>query len=144
MPKLFCLSTIPTQSGWTTVLRSGEGWSKACGIPCSIKFSLNHFLWTLYMQDCSQPHSPGLARVPLSSFFPQILIIFSYFSSNFPHFLPHFGSPGGWLAHPGRPWLRHCLREYCVFAMLGFWVLWWACGYQDLLHSFVKILNGLI
>ena len=38
---------------------------------------------------------PGGARVPLSSFFPQILIIFSYFSSNFSHFLPHFGSPGG-------------------------------------------------
>ena len=31
-----------------------------------------------------------------------------YFSSNFTHFLPHFGSPGGRLAHPGRPWLRHC------------------------------------
>ena len=59
-------------------------------------------------QDCSQPHSPGWARVPLSSFFPQILINFSYFSSNFSHFLPHFGSPGGQLAHPGRSWLRHC------------------------------------
>ena len=34
---------------------------------------------------------------------------FSYFSLNFPHFLPHCGSPGGPLAHPGRPWLRHCL-----------------------------------
>ena len=43
----------------------------------------------------SQPHSPGWARVPLSSFFPQISIIFPYFSSNFTHFLPHFGSPGG-------------------------------------------------
>ena len=39
--------------------------------------------------------------------FSQILIIFSYFSSNVSHFLPHFGSPGGRLAHPGRPWLRH-------------------------------------
>ena len=46
MPKLFCLSSIPTQSG---VLQSGEAWPKACGIPCSIKFSLNHFLWTLYV-----------------------------------------------------------------------------------------------
>ena len=35
-------------------------------------------------------------------------------------------------------------REYCVLAMRGFWVLWWACRYQDLLYSFVKILNGLI
>ena len=32
----------------------------------------------------------------------------------------------------------NALREYCVFAMRGFWVLWWACRYQDLLHSFVK------
>ena len=58
-------------------------------------------------QGRSQPHSPGWARVPLSSFFPQILINFSYFSSNFLHFLPHFDTPGGRLAHPGRPWLRH-------------------------------------
>ena len=34
---------------WTAVLRSGEAWPKACGVPCSIKFSLNHFLWTLYV-----------------------------------------------------------------------------------------------
>ena len=50
-------------------------------------------------QGRSQPHSPGRARIPLSSFFPEILIIFScFFSSNFSHFLPHFGR---------RPWLRH-------------------------------------
>ena len=58
-------------------------------------------------QGRSQPHSPGWARVPLSSFFPQISINFFYFSSNFPCFLPHFGPPGGRVAHPGRPWLRH-------------------------------------
>ena len=35
---------------WTAVLpQSGEGWPKACGVLCSIKFSLNHFLWTLYV-----------------------------------------------------------------------------------------------
>ena len=34
-------------------------------------------------QGRSQPHSPGWANVPLSSIFPQIFIIFSYFSSNF-------------------------------------------------------------
>ena len=56
---------------------------------------------------------PGWARVPLSSFFPQILIIYPIFPSNFTHFLPHFGSPGGRLAHPGRPWLRHCLGSSC-------------------------------
>ena len=42
-------------------------------------------------QGRSQPHSPWWARVPLSSFFPQISIKFSYFSSNVTHFLPHFG-----------------------------------------------------
>ena len=43
--------------------------------------------------------------------FPQILINFSNFSSNFTYFFPHFGSPGGRFAHPGRPWLHHCF--YC-------------------------------
>ena len=48
-----------------------------------------------YFQGRSQPHSPGGgARVPLSSFIPQILINFSYFSSNFTYFLPRFGPPG--------------------------------------------------
>ena len=77
-------------------------------------FKSNIFETTTLMtqgQGRSQPHSPGWARVPLSSFFPQILINLSYFSSNFTHFLPHFGSPGGRLAHPGRPWLRHCPRS---------------------------------
>ena len=62
-----------------------------------------------YGQGRSQPQSPGWARVPLSSFFPEISINFSYFSSNFTFFLPHFGPPGGRVAHPGRPWLRHWL-----------------------------------
>ena len=61
----------------------------------------------------SQPHSPGWARVPLSSFFPQISINFSYFSSNFTYFLPHFGPP---VAHPGRPWLRHSNQSDCLLA----------------------------
>ena len=62
-------------------------------------------------QGRTQPHSPGWARVPLSSFFPQISINFTYFSSNFTCCLPHFGPPGGRLAHPVRPWLRHCAPE---------------------------------
>ena len=37
--------------------------------------------------------------------FPQISINISYFSSIFSHFLPHVGSPGGRVAHLGRPWL---------------------------------------
>ena len=49
-------------------------------------------------QGRSQPHSPGWARVPLSSFFRQISI---NFSSNFTYFLPHFGPPGGRVA-PGK------------------------------------------
>ena len=63
----------------------------------------------LWWQGCSQPHSPGWASIPPSSFFPQISIKFSYFSSNFTYLLPHFGPPGGRLAHQGRPWLRHCV-----------------------------------
>ena len=61
-------------------------------------------------QGRSQPHNPGWARVPLFSVFPQVLINFSYFSSNFTYFLPHFGLPGGQVAHPGRPWLCHCSK----------------------------------
>ena len=53
-------------------------------------------------------HSQGRrARVQLSSLFPQISKIFSYFPSNFTYFLPHFGPPDGQVAHPGRPWLHH-------------------------------------
>ena len=55
-----------------------------------------------------QPHSPGWARDPLSSFFTQIVINFSW---NLTYFLPHFRPSGGQVAHPGRPWLRHWLWE---------------------------------
>ena len=74
-------------------------------------------------QGRSQPHSPGWARVPLSSFFPQISIIFSYFSSNFSQFLPQFGSPGGRLAHPGRPWLRHWISIKVLITILHGYVI---------------------
>ena len=54
--KLFCLSTIPTQSEWTTVLRSGEGWPKACGAPCSIKLVsitfCERYMWILCFLQC--------------------------------------------------------------------------------------------
>ena len=53
-------------------------------------------------------------------FFPQISINFSYFSSNFSCYLPHFGPPGGWVAHPRRPWLRHC-RSGLPLGSLIFW-----------------------
>ena len=48
-------------------------------------------------QGRNQPHSPGWARVPLSSLFLKFWSIFLIF----PYFLPHFGLPGGRL--PGRP-----------------------------------------
>ena len=60
----------------------------------------------------SQPHSPGWARLLLSSFFLKFPSLFSYFSLYFPCFCPHFGAPGGRLAHPGTPWLRYC--HHCV------------------------------
>ena len=40
----------------------------------------------------------------ISPFFP-------HFSSIFLNLLPHFGPPGGWVAHLGRPWLCHCTRS---------------------------------
>ena len=51
-------------------------------------------------------------RFKFPHFFPQISINFSYFfPSNLTYFLPHFGPPGGRVAHPGRHWLRHCLKK---------------------------------
>ena len=79
--------------------------------------------WPVFKQDRSRPHSPGWARVPRSWFFPQISINFSYFSSNFTYYLPHLGRPGGRVAHPGRPWLRHCFqaskRDSDLFTVYG-------------------------
>ena len=57
------------------------------------------WLGLIKMQGRSQPHSPGWARVPLSSFLPQISIYFSYFSSK----LYLFSSsilPAGWATRP--------------------------------------------
>ena len=54
------------------------------------------------------------ARLVVPEPLVQISISFSYFSSNLTYFFPHFGPPGGQLAHPARPWLRHC-RQFIVF-----------------------------
>ena len=62
-------------------------------------------------QGRSQPHSPGWARVPLSSFFLKFWSIFLIFRQTLLIFFPHFGSPGGRVAHPGRPWLRHWKQQ---------------------------------
>ena len=48
-----------------------------------------------------------MGKISFFLIFPQIFVIFTYFSSKFSHFLPHFGPPGGRVAHPGRPWLRY-------------------------------------
>ena len=50
-------------------------------------------------QGGSQPHSPGWARVPLSSFFLKSRLSFLIFPQTVTHFLPHFGPPGGRVAH---------------------------------------------
>ena len=56
-------------------------------------------------RECPPPRCRALMGL-----FPQISISFSYFSSNFKYFLPHFGPPGVQVAHSGRPWLRHCWK----------------------------------
>ena len=43
----------------------------------------------------------------LPHFFLKSRLSFIIFPLTFTHFLPHFGPPGGRLAHPGRPLLRH-------------------------------------
>ena len=92
---------IGTLSGQNPPLKMGMGFEARVAHPCPTQ------IWVPPSPGRSQPHSPGWARVLLSSFFPQISINFSYFSWNFTYFLPHFGPPGGQVAHPGRPWLRH-------------------------------------
>ena len=51
------------------------------------------------MQGRSQPHSPGWTRVPLSSFFPQILINDFYFFLKLYSFSSSFWS-SGWATRP--------------------------------------------
>ena len=92
------------------------------------------------VQGRSQPHSPGWARVPLSSFFPQILIKFSYFSSNFTSFLPHFGPPGGASRPPGKALatpLGMCPPQK-LENILYFWnwnhAIWWIYFGENILY----------
>ena len=53
--------------------------------------------------------------------FPRISIKFSLFSSKFSHFIPHLGSPGGRVAHPGRPWLRYWGSLNTLGVVINFW-----------------------
>ena len=70
------------------------------------------------MQGCSQPHIPGWARVPLSSFFLKFPSYFSYFSSNFPHFGPRGGRLGPWLCH----WRSAGYMSFLTLCLLFSWV----------------------
>ena len=63
---------------------------------CSIFISLSRSIFQPCKQGRSQPHTPGWARVPLSSFFLKFLSIILIFSSKFPNFRP----PGKALATP--------------------------------------------
>ena len=69
-------------------------------------------------QDRSQALTPGWARYKHFLNPSSFSCRFSHFSSNFLHFLPHFGLPGGRLAHPGRPWLRH----WCLWLVARPWM----------------------
>ena len=65
-----------------------------------------------WIQGRSQPHSPGWARVPLSSFFTQVSTNLSYFSSNnlfFSSFWPY-----GWATRPPGKALATPLGELMV------------------------------
>ena len=88
---------------------------------------------------CNKPHRSGWARVPLSSFFPQISVQFSYFSSNFFYFLPHFGPP---LAHLERSWLRHWRCSW--WSLLWFFFIWYIelISYSNKKRSFIALTHA--
>ena len=52
---------------------------------------------------------PGGQEFHFPHFFLKFQSTFLIFPQTLLIFLPHFGPPGGRVAHPGRPWLRHCL-----------------------------------
>ena len=95
--------------------------------------------WQCSNQGSSQPHSPGWARVPLSSLFPQISINFSYFSSNFTSFLPHLiRPPGNSLAMPlvrmlhGWWIMQNALLVSIVMCLNINWMIQWKPFWNDL------------
>ena len=109
MPFLFKLHIVYILRAFIRTLAVPHNWESPFHTHArSIVWPRQKALMDTHHQGRSQPHSPGWAIVQLSSFFPHISIEHSYFSSNIPSFRPHFGPPGGRLAHPGRPWLRHC------------------------------------
>ena len=67
------------------------------------------------LHDCRAVASltvPGGQEFHFPHFFLKSRLSFLIFPQTFTHFLPHFGPPGGQVAHPGRPWLRQCMTGY--------------------------------
>ena len=77
-----------------------------------------------FSSTCFRPSGRAVANLAVPGgqefYFPHFFLKFLSFSSNFAYFLPHFGPPGGRVAHPGRPWLCHCHLELHN-KYLGFW-----------------------
>ena len=91
---------LPTKGNWAIPMEVKRGES-------ALYVILSSHMEGSHRQGHSQPLTPGWPR--LENFFnlSSFSCSFSYFSSNFLHFLPHFGFLGGRFAHPGRPWLHH-------------------------------------
>ena len=77
--KRMSLSCIPKTARKKIISKKITKYSFFFDLECSI---LNMYALK-QQQGRSQPHSPGWARLPLSSFFHQMSINFSHFSSNF-------------------------------------------------------------
>ena len=58
---------------------------------------------------------PGGQEFYFPHFFLKSRLSFLIFPQTFTHFLPHFGPPGGRVAHPERPWLRHWVSRELLF-----------------------------
>ena len=92
-----------------------RGWTKMFTLPSQVQAPFTQWACStrscarFRSQGCCQPHSPGWARVPFSSFFRQISIIFFIFFLKLPHFCPHFGSPGPSRKGPGYATVRNPL-----------------------------------
>ena len=86
------------------------GWGGVCLGPTIHSKKHSDSIYSLSWQYMAGSQSASQSRVGKNStflIFPQISIIFSYFSSNLTYFLPHFGPLGGRVANPGRLWLCH-------------------------------------
>ena len=75
----------PREAPYTKKKKKKKKKKHQVGLKLLKNYGLRSWYYTIQYrttrQGRRQPHSPGWARVPLSSFFPQISINFSYFSS---------------------------------------------------------------